>query len=188
MEETAELDTRKTRTDERIMQKLGKIRQFCLETAGFILVVDPFERGREMAMKGYADLISGQHKPPLFTPPEGSLWYHVGDFWDGYFYTALVYWGLTIPSLILSEKLKYHGESRFSPENIRLLTAFSMVIAGVVITEIQDPKDIPAGVLGAAVFIALHLSAEKVAAPIEKASKKAIESLSKIAEKISTLT
>lgn len=186
MDEKPELNAGKD--NKGIEQKIRKIRQFCLEAAGFVLVVDPLETGREMIMKGYTGMVSGQRKPPMFTPPEGSLWYHVGDFWDGYFYTALVYWGLTLPSLLLPEKLKYHGESWFSPENIRLLTAFSMVVAGVIITEIQDPWDIPAGVLGAAVFIALHLSAEKITPPIEKAGKKVIEPLSKIAEKISTLT
>lgn len=169
-----------------IEQNMHRVRQFCLEAAGFVLVVHPFEDGRKMAMEGYFDVFS-RHHPPIFMPPEGSPWYHVGDFWDGYFYTALVYWGLTLPSLLLPERFKYQGKSRFTPETIRLLTAFSMVAAGVIITEIQDPKDIPAGVLGAAVLIALHFSAEKITTSVERHRTKAVEALSKLAEKVATL-
>ena len=166
--------------------QLKRIRQSILEAAAFIFAVDPFETAREMAIKGYTDVL-GQRHPPMFTPPEGSPWYHVGDLWDGYFYTAVTYWALTAPALLLPERYKFHGRGWLSPENIRLAVAFSAVIAGVIITEIQDPSDIPAGILGATVFIALHLSTEKIAPPLEKAGARVTGSLSELASKISTL-
>lgn len=62
-----------------------------------------------------------------------------------------------------------------------------MVVAGIIIVEANDPKDIPAGVAGAAIFLATHLSAEKIAAPVERHGTKVVNALSKLAEKIATL-
>ncbi len=120
------------------------------------------------------------------TPPD-SIPYHVGDLWDGYFFTAMVYWGLTFPTLLLPEKSLYHGKSKFSPENIRLAIAFSMVVAGIIIVEANDPKDIPAGVIGASLFVVTHLSSEKVSQFTKKVSQKAEEALPILAQKIASL-
>lgn len=152
--------------------------------------ITQFETARETAMKGYTTLGfrgSGNDFQPTLTPPPDSILYHVGDLWDGYFFTAMVYWGLTFPTLLLPEKFLYHGKSKFSPENIRLAIAFSMVVAGIVIAEANDPKDIPAGVIGASLFVITHLSDEKVSRFTKKVGEKAEKTLPILAQKIASL-
>lgn len=152
--------------------------------------ITQFETARETAMKGYttfAPRSPSNNFQPTLTPPPDSILYHVGDLWDGYFFTAMVYWGLTFPTLLLPEKFLYHGKSKFSPENIRLAIAFSMVVAGIIIVEANDPKDIPAGVIGASLFVITHLSNEKVSQFTKKVSKEAEEALPLIAKKIASL-
>lgn len=189
MGEKPEQETGKTGSkNERLLQKL---RRGLIESI-VGSAVQTFEVQREIAMKGYTTLlprdIPSNNFRPSFTPPPESLLYHVGDLWDGYFFTAMVYWGLTFPTLFLPEKFLYHGKNKLSPENIRLAIAFSMVMAGIIIAEANDPKDIPAGVAGAALFLAIHLSTDKVSQFTKRASNKTVESLPVIAQKISTLT
>lgn len=170
---------------ERTLQKVAP--QVILDSAiGGLLTW--FEMEREIAMKGYTSLMSAmpsmqKNSEPTFRPPPESPWYHVGDLWDGYYFTAMLYWTITVPTLLLPDKIQ-----RFVPEQLRLAIAFASVVGAISYVEAKDPLDIPAGVLGASIFVVSHLGREKAVQAVKKIGNKAIEELPKIAEKIKSLS